>query len=285
MSLTQFCLDSKSESNYSSDSSDNGAKFSQRILNQIPQKLLKNSVYVQEFSLEHRVFFHFLINKDGMVFEIKDKAVLRTGLLQNFLDDPQLSVPINPKKQHIEVLFYFTYPALLERLVYYLIKVHKKLYVLQQKPKELELIREHKDVKGYDIVDLDGNYCPKVVISLFSGEVIKTDFSSKTDLTDKDDLTTDKSNNPQEDLSAFNEILKENQDILAKATSELQEMYNKDARLFQELCDRNRHVPRHLRSENQLEKVVLVQYGNIWMRTHNNRLVIGIPIFNATYQR
>lgn len=30
---------------------------------------------------------------------------------------------------------------------------------------------------------------------------------------------------------------------------------------------------------------MLAKYGDIWMRTHNERLVFGIPVYNCTYRR
>lgn len=33
------------------------------------------------------------------------------------------------------------------------------------------------------------------------------------------------------------------------------------------------------------EKMMMSKYGDIWIRSHNDKLVLGIPIYNCTFKR
>ncbi|KAL1380286.1 hypothetical protein pipiens_003596 [Culex pipiens pipiens] len=86
-------------------------------------------------------------------------------------------------------------------------------------------------------------------------------------------------------FTCFHEILKSLRDRSAEKCAELAMIRETTAKLYARLNQRLKQVPGLLRTENPDEKRPLVKYGDIWTKVHNERLVVGIPVFNCTYKR
>lgn len=229
----------------------------------IPQKLLKNSTFTTQIRVDPTLVLHVLIDKHGKLFEILDGSVINVCLLENFhfISEPELQVFYSYKKS--------------ERKVFYLIKIEQKLYIILRKKDSLEPIKTFENVSGVQIRDTTNTGLAQVQITLQDEmSSIITDFS--------DSVSHDES---EFDSQSFEKVLTRAQEMAHEGHSRCQEAAESYANLYQSACDELKFTPSHLRGDNQLEKVILVPYANNWKRIHNGFLILGLPIFNTTYQR
>lgn len=237
----------------------------------VPKKLLKNSILIRKIRVDPSLVFHIIIDKHGKLFEICDGSVKNVCVLPKF-DSKSIS------QEKIDIQLYFTYQNS-QRKVFYLIRNNENLHVILRENSTLKLFKSFEHVKDIYIRDSDSSKTGHALVEIeFKDEMslIVTDFSEDRDTSYSDIVFEEQS---------FDNVLKRAQEMAHESRSKCQETADSYAKLYQNACDELKLTPRHLRSENQLEKVVLVPYANNWIKIHNGHLVLGLPILNVTYQR
>lgn len=228
----------------------------------IPQKLLKNSIFTQKIRVNPTLTHHILIDKVGNLFEIGEKGVTNVILLENL------------KTNTIEFQLFYSYKKS-ERKVFYLVLAASHLYVILRE-KSLKVIKTYENVSNVQVIDTNNTGNAHVEITL-SDEMssIVTDFSESD-------------NESQEDTEleqSFTKILKTVQNSARETHKKFMEATESYSELYQKVCEKVKFMPKYLRSSNPLENTVLIPYANHWIRIHNQKLVLGLPILNVTYQR
>ncbi|XP_063698263.1 uncharacterized protein LOC134829195 [Culicoides brevitarsis] len=227
--------------------------------NAVPAKLLKNSIFLRKIRVSPVLNIDILISKDGKLFEIQDGGVINNCTLKKI-----------DAKSTLEFQLFFNYQNS-SRNVFYLIKSGKYLNIIQRKS-TLELLTCYENVQSIKILSNSGH--PSIEIRLLDSSTIVTN------LIDDENPTE---NAPFEEPD--DQIVKKAKELLHEEKVKCQESFDSYANLYQNVCDELKTAPKRLRSENQLEKVILVPYANNWKRVHNGKFILGLPILNATSQR
>uniref|UniRef100_A0A182NIC1 Uncharacterized protein n=1 Tax=Anopheles dirus TaxID=7168 RepID=A0A182NIC1_9DIPT len=89
----------------------------------------------------------------------------------------------------------------------------------------------------------------------------------------------------EDNFTCFDEVLKTLRDQTAERRAQLETCRLTVGEVFNGMNERMKMVPALLRSSNAEEKVPLVRYGALWMKVHNDQLLIGVPLYNCTYKR
>uniref|UniRef100_A0A182K1V9 TAFH domain-containing protein n=1 Tax=Anopheles christyi TaxID=43041 RepID=A0A182K1V9_9DIPT len=89
----------------------------------------------------------------------------------------------------------------------------------------------------------------------------------------------------EDNFTCFDEVLKMLRDQTTERKTQLETARLTVCEVFNGMNDRMKMVPPLLRSSNPEEKVPLVRYGEVWQKIHNDRLLIGVPVYNCTYKR
>ncbi|XP_050093109.1 uncharacterized protein LOC126576066 isoform X2 [Anopheles aquasalis] len=90
---------------------------------------------------------------------------------------------------------------------------------------------------------------------------------------------------PEAKLACFDEVLKMLQQHTAERKVQLRMVQLTVSQLFNDINQPLKIVPETLRCSDPEGTVPLVRYGEVWKRIHNDRLVIGVPLYNCTYER
>lgn len=161
----------------------------------------------------------------------------------------------------------FSYDSANERKVHYLILVNENLIVVQRKNllQRSELIHStwrHDHVIDYKVVDAASTGHPTVSVYKLDGSVTRIDFSNPYEPISRPTV-------PGE-LSARSALL----------AHQLQTQKALHQKILQDIGDK---VKFGLSVDDQSPKSeCLVRYGDAWKRIHNDQVVIGVPVLNAS---
>ncbi|XP_053674470.1 uncharacterized protein LOC128724774 [Anopheles nili] len=89
----------------------------------------------------------------------------------------------------------------------------------------------------------------------------------------------------EDNFTCFDEVLKSLRNQTAERRAQLEMSKLTVSKVFNGMNESMKTIPALLRSSNAEEKYPLVRYGAIWKKIHNERLLIGVPLYNCSYKR
>ncbi|XP_058457812.1 uncharacterized protein LOC131434750 [Malaya genurostris] len=262
---------------------------------EIPKRLLGQLVLVERIAInrKHSVLA-VIISTELRLLEVNQRAIITSIDLAQFLDTAEPTAPVSSifgtsplvpetgsnEGKEISLSIFRTYDGT-ERKLFYLISIDRKLVVLERNDQpsvNFVHFRTFDSYSRHEITGLKDNPgVPVVEIYLeHQTEPVVTDFQS---------YCVESNEEAENSFVCFHEIQKTLREQTNEKRAELATARSRTGELFDKLNDRLKQVPSLLRSENPDEKRPLVKYGDIWIKVHNEQLVVGIPIFNCTYKR
>ena len=161
---------------------------------------------------------------------------------------------------------FFSYGTTGNKTVYYLLQLNETLYVVQrltlEERSDIQVERRIDHIIDYRVVDEDSTGHPTVVVHKLDGSQESLDFSSGEP-------------SKEESSSHSNELAKKT----ALLTHQNQMQKSLHQRLIQEIAKNLKYEPAN---EGSVPSECLVRYGDCWKRIHNDHLVIGVPLLNAS---
>lgn len=160
----------------------------------------------------------------------------------------------------------FSYDSATERKVHYLILINESLLVVQRKNllkrSELILSTQRCDhVIDYKVVDAASTGHPTVSVYKLDGSVININFSNIDE--------------PISRQTAPGEL----SDRSAVLAHQLQTQKALHQKILEDIGDKVRFG---LSVDDEAPRECLVRYGDAWKRIHNDQVVIGVPVLNAS---
>lgn len=156
--------------------------------------------------------------------------------------------------------------------MFYLVQIEKRLWVVERSRQDssikLEMIENIDRVEKFTLGDDSGGGMPFVEIFMDNGSILRSRFRGDEDLsqTAYESWTSTK----------FNMIEERKNAVDADFLSQSRFIQRKCFELNTEL----KFGPLEMRDNAEIS--VLVKYGDLWRRIHNDKLLIGIPLFNTS---
>uniref|UniRef100_A0A1Q3G226 Uncharacterized protein n=1 Tax=Culex tarsalis TaxID=7177 RepID=A0A1Q3G226_CULTA len=259
---------------------------------EIPRRLLDQILFAERITIRRRLPPVFaLITQDRQLLEVQQKSIQATIDLAEFLTSAGTTLPsifgsFSPepvddgRKGKVSLTVFRSNDGVGKRL-FYLVEVERHLVVVERQDQPAVKFVHNQTYEGFIQLSITeneerpGHEVVKIYLE-HSVEPTVTDFQTFRV------VPTDMSVN---NFTCFHEILKSLKERSAERRAELAMIRETTAKLYDRLNQRMKHVPGLLRTENPDEKRPLVKYGDIWTKVHNERLIVGIPVFNCTYKR
>ncbi|XP_039442587.1 uncharacterized protein LOC120423015 [Culex pipiens pallens] len=260
---------------------------------QIPRRLLDQILYAEKITIRRGVAPVFaLITQDHQLIEVRQRSIQATIDLAELLTSagtttlPSIFGSYSPepdddgRKGKVSLTVFRSNDGVGRRL-FYLVEIERHLVVVERQGEPsvkfvhnqtfegfIQLsITENEERPGHEVVKIyQEQSVEPTVMDFQSFRVVPSDLSVNN-------------------FTCFHEILKSLRDRSAEKCAELAMIRETTAKLYARLNQQLKQVPGLLRTENPDEKRPLVKYGDIWTKVHNERLVVGIPVFNCTYKR
>ncbi|XP_049299672.1 uncharacterized protein LOC125772240 [Anopheles funestus] len=273
----------------------------------IPKRLQNDAIFVEKVTLTKQCSVVYVITKDKRLFEVRERAILsQVPLVLNVADAGHHHPTKNSSRLFNEPPYEMDTSTVMgcHRPCNISIKLFRandgtkrKLFILVQLDRSLVVV-ERRHMNGCDSVGL------LVVHSRFE-EFRQLAFVENTerigscmvqiDLDDRDEpIVTDfldscfgrsGSSALEDNFTCFEEVLKMLREQTAERKAQLEMARLTVSEIFNGTNERMKTIPPLLRSSNPEEKVPLVRYGEVWKKIHNDRLLIGVPLYNCTYKR
>ncbi|XP_062552446.1 uncharacterized protein LOC134217653 [Armigeres subalbatus] len=260
---------------------------------EIPRRLLDQLLHVEKIVLSRNSSVLAVITVDRQLLEVKQRSIITSLTLSACDGDkirdqtkPSIFGTLSPKPDDEEhdkkiVLSVFRSNDGVDRRLFYLLEIDRKLIVVERKEKpcvRLVLCETFEGFVKFMITERnDRTGIPVVLVYLEQqSEPIVTDFQS---------YRQDPSVNSVNNFTCFRDILTSLQERVNQRKAELATVRTVTGELFEQLNEKLKQVPSLLRTENPDERRPLVKYGDVWTKVHNDLLVIGVPVFNCTYKR
>lgn len=171
----------------------------------------------------------------------------------------------NEEKTGVKFRVLFSYDSLRNRHIHYLILLNENLIVVERRTlderSELILKNCYENVVDYKVMDEDSSGRPTVSIYKLDGSQLSASFSSDSQ--------------PQVNTLPDNELVKQSTIL----THHLQMQKSLHQKVLREMGDKLKFGPP---IDDKPNSEILVRYGDPWKRIHNDQLVIGVPILNAS---
>lgn len=222
------------------------------------------------------------ISKDQVLYELRNKEILATcplkstdkasGRNESIINETwgDLMMDTDDKeKGTVKFRAFFSYDSGKQRHLHYLILIHETLYIVERKTlkerSDLVLVSYYDHVIDYRVEDEASTGHPSVRIYRLDGSNATAEFIAGR----HSKSTTKSGTSENEELSRKSSIL----------TSQLQMQRSLHQKLFQSIGADLKFGPA---VDDMPRSECLVRYGDPWKRIHNDQLVIGIPVLNAS---
>ncbi|XP_058055058.1 uncharacterized protein LOC131206501 [Anopheles bellator] len=280
---------------------------------EIPAHLQKDLLFCEKFTLDRRTCVVYAVTKDCRLLELQRRDIngsvpLGVGFAKAteptanslFFDDTSQSQDVDmlvesetmesQKKRHVCVKIYRANDGAC-RKVFVLVRLDQTLIVVERRPPKegtgrvafgsLVVHSRYDELRQFTLVDHPHRLgsCALRIEVHGRDEPIVTDFLSPAQ--PAGEVDTSFANN----FACFDEVLKAVQQQTGERRAQLECFRHSVGQLFNETNHNLKTVPPLLRSYLPEEKVPLVRYGEVWRRIHNDRLVIGVPLYNRTFKR
>ncbi|XP_029726147.1 uncharacterized protein LOC109621675 [Aedes albopictus] len=268
-------------------------------LNEIPRSLLDRLLFVERIVLGRNSSVLAVITADRQLLEVKERSIVACVDLgggsgvedvgRSVHEPPVVSSifgTLSPKEsdesrdQRIVLTVFRSFDGS-DRKLFYLLELDRKLLVVEREQSPCVKFVLRESFEGFIkllITERDDRVgCPVIKIYVEQQlEPIVTDFHAHR---------VESSAASVNNFTCFHEILKSLKERVNQRRAELAALQTVTGELFERMNGQLKHVPSLLRTENPDERQPLVKYGDVWTKVHNDRLVIGVPVFNCTYKR
>uniref|UniRef100_A0A182IV27 Uncharacterized protein n=1 Tax=Anopheles atroparvus TaxID=41427 RepID=A0A182IV27_ANOAO len=231
-----------------------GSKYEQDI----PKRLQSDVIFAEKVSLDRCTAVVYVVTRDIQLFEVQQKAILRSVFLGQAGGT--------------------AWPKPLDRT---LVVVQRRTVDAGGSCCSLELHSRYDEFRQLTLVE-NGHRAGSCMVQIEvvdRAEPIVTDFLSRAPSGADARLPS-----MEDNFTCFDHVLKTLRNQTAERRAQLEVSRLTVSEVFHGMNERMKTVPSLLRSSNPEEKMPLVRYGELWKRIHNDRLVIGVPLFNCTYK-
>lgn len=169
-------------------------------------------------------------------------------------------------KDSVKFRVLFNYDSARKRHINYLILMNERLFVVKrrdgQSRSELSMRDCFDHVIDFKVNDEESTGHPVVVIYKLDGSTETVKYTST---------------NMSPDFPESEDAISHKTRVLTHHLL-IQRAFNQ--RLLQGILDKTKFGPIH--DDNEPKAETLLRYGDVWKRIHNDQLVIGIPLLNAS---
>uniref|UniRef100_A0A182SEL2 Uncharacterized protein n=1 Tax=Anopheles maculatus TaxID=74869 RepID=A0A182SEL2_9DIPT len=274
----------------------------------IPKRLQNDTIFAEKVTLSRKCSVVYVITTDKRLFEVRARAIASEVLLVlNAADTSNHHNPIvnnsrlfndTPYDMDTSPVIDFHRPSTVSIRIFRANDgTKRKLFILVQLDRTL-IVVERRSVDGCDgngLLVVHSRYEEFRQLDLVENTQRPGSCAVRIDLDDRDDpIVTDfldgsvrraGSCSLEDNFTCFDEVLKMLREQTAERKAQLESSRLTVSEVFNGLNERMKMVPPLLRSSNPEEKVPLVRYGEVWQKIHNDRLLIGVPLYNCTYKR
>ena len=236
-----------------------------KIIENIPKRMVNNLIYSERVMINKDLNLVFVILNDFSVHEVKNGAIISSYQFIRIGTGTKISTEM------LDVKFY-RYSNEFVQKFYYLITINGKLFVLEKADK-LVMIEQYENVRSCKIVNKSGKAFIQIEID-GEMELIVTNLQKIGGAS----FNCINIKNPKNVVSVFHK-----KGVMLKCNLRSQQQNTR--KLVASIEKQKILLPALLRSENCDEKVALVKYGDVWQKVHNDKLIVGVPVFNCTYTR
>ncbi|GAB0096285.1 hypothetical protein DMENIID0001_117710 [Sergentomyia squamirostris] len=208
--------------------------------------------------------FVAVITRNGIYFELWNKEILRECCLNSSEDELSGDVTMD---------IFYLYSGESGRQVFYLIKIGEKLFVVKRKNDTLNLVRRECGVVSARVADKSGRGNATVVITKTDGSRIESNFN--------DENLTENEESQEPSIFLLGYLETHNR----KLECGLEMRGNVVRKELHKMRHVTKYGPPEMHDGAPDEASPLVKYGEVWVKFHNDRIILGIPVFNTTYTR
>lgn len=276
----------------------------------IPKRLQNDTIFAEKVFLSRQCSVVFVITADKRLFEVRARAILSevplvlsstdTANHHNSVVNNSRLFNDTPYDMDTSPVIDFHGPGTIRiKLFRANDGAKRKLFILVQLDRTLIVVeRRFADAcDGTGLLVVHSRFEAFRQLDLVESTRRPGSCAVRIDLDDRDDpIVTDfldggtvsragGSSSLEDNFTCFDEVLKMLREQTAERKAELETSRLTVSEVFNGLNERMKMVPPLLRSSNPEEKVPLVRYGEVWKKIHNDRLLIGVPLYNCTYKR
>jgi hypothetical protein len=254
--------------------------MNEKVLSEVPECIKKNLIYCDKIFYSRKNYYLLGITKNREVIEIKDFSILSICELTEeeelFEDDSQdFLIPNDPKNSSYKITPFF-HVNNEERQTFFLVSRESKLFVIKRANQKLLLHAQYKNVEKFEFIE--GSSGNSIVQISYHGQSTRSNISFASNEFQPEPESVG-------NCEIVSNVLKDLKIKTKKVESKIRQLEIDTKKSLKSLEERLKFVPITMRSDSIEEKFPLIRYGDIWTRTHNGRLVIGVPLFNCTHER
>ncbi|XP_052893558.1 uncharacterized protein LOC128301225 [Anopheles moucheti] len=274
----------------------------------IPKRLQNDSIFVEKVAINRQRSVVYVITTDKRLFEVRERAILcQVPLVVNAADEEHHPPHINNSRLFNDTPCEMEYTSTVmdcHRPCNININIFRandgtkrKLFILVQLDRSLVVVerRNIDSCEGNGLLVIHSRFAEFRQLAYVENPQRAGSCSVRIELDDRDvPIVTDfldgcygraGSSALEDNFTCFDEVLKILREQTAERKSQLEMARLTVSEIFNGMNERMKMVPPLLRSSNPEEKVPLVRYGELWQKIHNDRLLIGVPLYNCTYKR
>uniref|UniRef100_A0A182LSC9 Uncharacterized protein n=1 Tax=Anopheles culicifacies TaxID=139723 RepID=A0A182LSC9_9DIPT len=274
----------------------------------IPRRLQNDAIFVDKVALTRHYSVVYVITTDKRLFEVRERGIMgEVPLVLNTAHTGHHDPIITNRGLFNETQYDMDTSAVVEsdRPNNVSIKLFRandgtkrKLFILVQLDRTL-IVVERRCWDGYHgngLLVIHSRFEYFRQLAFVENSQRTGSCTVRIELDDRDEpILTDFLDGPigrpagssalEDNFTCFDEVLKMLREQTAERKSQLEVARLTVSEVFNGMNERLKMVPPLLRSSNPEEKVPLVRYGALWKKIHNDRLLIGVPLYNCTYKR
>ncbi|XP_053662059.1 uncharacterized protein LOC128711217 [Anopheles marshallii] len=273
----------------------------------IPKRLQNDSIFVEKVAINRQRSVVYVITTDKRLFEVRERAILcQIPLVLNAADEEHHRPYINnsrlfndtPCEMDTSTVVDCHRPCNISINIFRANDgTKRKLFIIVQLDRSLVVV-ERRNIDGCDgngLLVIHSRFEEFRQLAYVENPQRAGSCSVRIELGDRDEpIVTDflegcfgrpGSSALEDNFTCFDEVLKMLRDQTAERKAQLEMARLTVSEIYNGMNERMKMVPPLLRSSNPEEKVPLVRYGEVWKKIHNDRLLIGVPLYNCTYKR
>ncbi|XP_041772852.1 uncharacterized protein LOC121594045 [Anopheles merus] len=287
-----------------------GEKYEQDI----PKRLQNDAIFAEKVSLTRRCAVVYVVTSDQRLFEVRQRAILCQVPLTVSRTEQGRQHPIvnnsrlfndTPYEMETSPVFdcHESPPSTVNVTLFRANDgTKRKLFILVQLDRTLVVVERRTTTDGCDDngqLVVHSRYEDFRQLCFVENVHRPGSGAVRIELEDRDGpIVTDFQDTPsgfvgrvgagpslEDNFTCFDEVLKMLRDQTTERKAQLATAQLTVCEVFHGMNERMKTVPPLLRSSIAEEKVPLVRYGEVWQKIHNDRLLIGVPVYNCTYRR
>uniref|UniRef100_A0A182UMV4 Uncharacterized protein n=1 Tax=Anopheles merus TaxID=30066 RepID=A0A182UMV4_ANOME len=283
-----------------------GEKYEQDI----PKRLQNDAIFAEKVSLTRRCAVVYVVTSDQRLFEVRQRAILCQVPLTISRTEQGRQHPIvnnsrlfndTPYEMETSPVFdcHESPPSTVNVTLFRANDgTKRKLFILVQLDRTLVVVERRTTTDGCDDngqLVVHSRYEDFRQLCFVENVHRPGSGAVRIELEDRDGpIVTDFQDTPsgfvgrvgagpslEDNFTCFDEVLKMLRDQTTERKAQLATAQLTVCEVFHGMNERMKTVPPLLRSSIAEEKVPLVRYGEVWQKIHNDRLLIGVPVYNS----